>query len=232
MMRSILFKIFFYFGLAFICIVFIPSLFLPKKIASFGGKLSGYWTVICIKVFLSTKIEIKGKENLDHNKKFFVACTHQSAFETFYLQTFLRSPYFIIKKELINIPIFGFFLKKIGCISIERNKFKKENINFMEEVSNKIKKSSHPLIIFPQGSRFSTLDRPNFKKGVSRIYSLNISCLPIVMNSGEIWPKQGELLTNRTLKISILNEIKPGMDEDKFLEFLQSKMYDELNNIS
>ena len=232
MMRSILFKIFFYFGLAFICIVFIPSLFLPKKIASFGGKLSGYWTVICIKVFLSTKIEIKGKENLDHNKKFFVACTHQSAFETFYLQTFLRSPYFIIKKELINIPIFGFFLKKIGCISIERNKFKKENINFMEEVSNKIKKSSHPLIIFPQGSRFSTLDRPNFKKGVSRIYSLNISCLPIVMNSGEIWPKQGELLTNRTLKISILNEIKPGMDEDKFLEFLQTKMYDELNNIS
>ena len=232
MMRSILFKIFFYFGLAFICIVFIPSLFLPKKIASFGGKLSGYWTVICIKVFLSTKIEIKGKENLDHKKKFFVACTHQSAFETFYLQTFLRSPYFIIKKELINIPIFGFFLKRIGCISIERNKFKKENINFMEEVSNKIKKSSHPLIIFPQGSRFSTLDRPNFKKGVSRIYSLNISCLPIVMNSGEIWPKQGELLTNRTLKISILNEIKPGMDEDKFLEFLQSKMYDELNNIS
>lgn len=232
MMRSILFKIFFYFGLAFICIVFIPSLFLPKKIASFGGKLSGYWTVICIKVFLSTKIEIKGRENLDHNKKFFVACTHQSAFETFYLQTFLRSPYFIIKKELINIPIFGFFLKKIGCISIERNKFKKENINFMEEVSDKIKKSSHPLIIFPQGSRFSTLDRPNFKKGVSRIYSLNISCLPIVMNSGEIWPKQGELLTNRTLKISILNEIKPGMDEDKFLEFLQTKMYDELNNIS
>ena len=232
MMRSILFKIFFYFGLAFICIVFIPSLFLPKKIASFGGKLSGYWTVICIKVFLSTKIEIKGRENLDHNKKFFVACTHQSAFETFYLQTFLRSPYFIIKKELINIPIFGFFLKKIGCISIERNKFKKENINFMEEVSDKIKKSSHPLIIFPQGSRFSTLDRPNFKKGVSRIYSLNISCLPIVMNSGEIWPKQGELLTNRTLKISILSEIKPGMDEDKFLEFLQTKMYDELNNIS
>ena len=164
MMRSILFKIFFYFGLAFICIVFIPSLFLPKKIASFGGKLSGYWTVICIKVFLSTKIEIKGRENLDHNKKFFVACTHQSAFETFYLQTFLRSPYFIIKKELINIPIFGFFLKKIGCISIERNKFKKENINFMEEVSNKIKKSSHPLIIFPQGSRFSTLDRPILKK--------------------------------------------------------------------
>ena len=52
------------------------------------------------------------------------------------------------------------------------------------------------------------------------------------MNSGEIWPKQGELLTNRTLKISILNEIKPGMDEDKFLEFLQTKMYDELNNIS
>ena len=206
--------------------------FLAKKIASFGGKLSGYWTVICIKVFLSTKIEIKGRENLDHNKKFFVACTHQSAFETFYLQTFLRSPYFIIKKELINIPIFGFFLKKIGCISIERNKFKKENINFMEEVSDKIKKSSHPLIIFPQGSRFSTLDRPNFKKGVSRIYSLNISCLPIVMNSGEIWPKQGELLTNRTLKISILNEIKPGMDEDKFLEFLQTKMYDELNNIS
>ena len=230
MMRSILFKIFFYFGLAFICIVFILSLFLPKKIASFGGKLSGYWTVICIKVFLSTKIEIKGRENLDHDKKFFVACTHQSAFETFYLQTFLRSPYFIIKKELINIPIFGFFLKKIGCISIERNKISKENLSFFDDIIKHINSSDRPIIIFPQGTRLLPEDRVPFKKGSSRIYEkLSISCQPIAINSGNTWPKNGPKKTNTTITISILKPIEPGLENEIFLKKLENTIYSELN---
>tara|TARA_B100000941_G_C28458352_1_gene529227 strand:- start:121 stop:819 length:699 start_codon:yes stop_codon:yes gene_type:complete len=231
MLRSVLFKIVFYFGLISICIFFIPALFLPKKFASLGGRLTGYWAEFCVKFILSTNIEITGKENLNHSDKFFVACTHQSAFETFFLQTLLKSPFFLLKRELIRIPIFGLFLNKIGCISIERNKFKKENISLMDQISVKIKENENPLIIFPQGSRFSHLERPNFKKGVSRIYNLNLCCLPIVMNSGEVWPKKGRVLANKNIKISILKIIEPGMDELEFLNLLQNKMYDELDEI-
>ena len=82
----------------------------------------GYWASFCLRLFLSTKIIIKGKENILKNTKFFIASSHQSMFETFYLQIIFNSPVFILKKELLAIPIFGWYLKKIGSISINRNK--------------------------------------------------------------------------------------------------------------
>jgi len=94
----------------------------------------GYWASFCLKFFLSTKIIIKGKENIVLNEKFFVACSHQSMFETFFLQTIYKAPIFILKKELLKIPIFGWYLKKIGSISIERNKISKENLDFSSQV--------------------------------------------------------------------------------------------------
>ena len=60
------------------------------------------------------------------DENFFIACSHQSMFETFFLQTLFVSPVFILKKELLKIPIFGLYLKKIGSISINRNKTVKE----------------------------------------------------------------------------------------------------------
>ena len=128
MIRNFLFSLFFFLGIILISIIFIPSLFLPQKIVLFGGKIMGYWSAICLRIFLSTKIIIKGKENLINNSKFFIACSHQSMFETFFLQTIFNSPIFILKKELLRIPIFGWYLKKIGSVSIKRNKITKENL--------------------------------------------------------------------------------------------------------
>ena len=230
MIRNFLFSIFFYLGIFFISIVFLPSFFLPKKIVLFGGKLMGYWTEICLKFFLSTKIIIKGKENLINNEKFFIASSHQSMFETFFLQTIFNSPIFILKKELLKIPLFGWYLIKIGSISIDRGKTTKENLNFFEKISNLINKSSRPLIIFPQGTRLAPNDRSQFKKGVSRIYDeLKIKCQPVAINSGNTWPKKQKLKPNLTITISILKPIEAGMDKEKFLEMLQNKIYAELN---
>ena len=133
MIRSNLFKFFFYFGVISLCVIFTPFLIGPKKFISFAGKLSGYWLVICLKFFLSIKIIVRGKENIIKNEKFFIACTHQSMFETFYLQAIFNAPFFVLKKELINIPIFGTYLKKIGCISISRGKVDRENLDFLNK---------------------------------------------------------------------------------------------------
>ena len=136
MIRSLIFKIFFYLGIILICIFFLPALVFSQKIVSFGGKIMGYWAKICLNIFLSTKIIIKGKENLISNSKFFIACSHQSMFETFFLQTIFNSPVFILKKELLKIPIFGMYLKKIGSISIDREKITKENLSFSSKIKS------------------------------------------------------------------------------------------------
>jgi len=233
MIRNFLFSIFFYVGIILICIIFLPAFFLPKKIVLFGGKMMGHWSRFCLELFLSTKIIIKGNENLISNEKFFIACSHQSIFETFYLQTIFNSPIFILKKELLSIPIFGWYLKKIKSISIDRNKINKENLHFYEKIKISIESTDRPIIIFPQATRMTPDDRSQFKKGASRIYeTLNIKCQPVAINSGNVWPKSGMLIANKTLTISILKPIDSGKDSKQFLEILQNSIYKELDNIS
>jgi len=233
MIRNFLFSIFFYLGIILISIIFLPSLFLPKKIVLFGGKLMGHWAGICLKIFLSTKIIIKGKENLINKEKFFIASSHQSMFETFFLQTIFNSPIFILKKELLKIPIFGWYLIKIGSISIDRGKTTKENLDFFKKISKSINESNRPLIIFPQGTRLMPNDRTQFKKGVSRIYDeLKIKCQPVAINSGSVWPKKDSLKPNLTLIISILKPIEAGMSKETFLEILQKDIYNELDSLN
>ena len=230
MIRNFLFSIFFFSGIIFISIIFLPTILLPKTIVLFGGKIMGLWTSFCLQFFLSTKIIIKGKENIIKDKKFFIAASHQSMFETFFLQTIFNSPIFILKKELLKIPIFGWYLKKIGSISIKRNTIAKENLGFLDIISQQISLSDRPLIIFPQGTRLPPEDRTPFKKGASRIYEkLNIPCQPVAINSGRTWPKYGPKKTNTTLIISILKPIDPGLKKEIFLEKLENIIYSELN---
>ena len=153
-------------------------------------------------------------------------------FETFFLQTIFNSPVFILKNELMRIPIFGWYLKKIGSISIKRDKITKDNINFFEDISDTIKNSKRPIVIFPQATRVLPEDRPPFKKGASRIYEkLNILCQPVAINSGYVWPKDGIKKTNKVITISILKPIGPGLQKEEFLRVLQKKIYDELDMI-
>ena len=233
MIRNFLFSLFFFVGIIFISLIFIPALFLPKKIVLFGGKIMGYWASFCLQAFLSTKIIIQGKENIINDKKFFIAASHQSIFETFFLQTIFNSPVFILKKELLMVPIFGWYLKKIGSISIKRNKVSKENLGFFGDISKQINSSNRPLIIFPQGTRLLPEDRTSFKKGSGRIYEeLKIPCQPIAINSGNTWPKYGSKKINTTLTVSILKPIEPGLEKKIFLKKLENVIYSELDMLN
>ena len=230
MIRNFIFTIFFFTGIILISFIFLPTFFFPQKFVLFGGKMMGYWTGFCLKYFLATNIVIKGEENIIKDKKFFIAASHQSMFETFYLQTIFNSPIFILKKELLSIPIFGWYLKKIGSISIKRDKTTKDNLGFLNDIFNKISKFKRPLIIFPQGTRVLPQERPFFKKGAARIYEkLNIVCQPVAINSGFVWPKAGPKVSNKTITISILKPIDPGLSNEKFLDILKNNIYSELD---
>ena len=178
----------------------------------------GHWTEICLKIFLSTRIIIKGKENIIRNEKFFIASSHQSMFETFYLQIIFNSPVFILKKELMLIPIFGWYLKKIGSIAIKRDQATKENLNFFKDIEETVKNSDRPIIIFPQATRVLPDERPPFKKGAARIYEkLKISCQPVAINSGNVWPKKGRKNSNKIITVSVLKPISFGLSKEDFI---------------
>tara|TARA_B100001540_G_scaffold150226_1_gene133213 strand:+ start:1360 stop:2061 length:702 start_codon:yes stop_codon:yes gene_type:complete len=232
MIRKFLFLFFFFVGITAISILFLPSLLMPSNIVLFGGKLMGYWSGICLRIFLSTKIIIKGKEKIIKNEKFFIASSHQSMFETFYLQTIYNSPIFILKNELLKIPIFGWYLKKIGSISVSRNKITRDNLGFIDKIKNSVQNSNRPILIFPQSTRVLPDDRVPFKKGVGRIYKeLGIKCQPVAINSGCVWQKNNILNTNKSITISILDPIDSGMEPDNFISLIEKNIYSELDII-
>ena len=232
-LRSLLFNFFLYAGITVVFLIALPSLFLPSKITLIFGKFLGHYVILAVKIFLNTKVEFKGIENIPKNEKYFVASAHQSMFETFALQSVLDYPVFILKKELLKIPLFGLYLKKIKSIEIIRDTTTKDNLNFFDKVANIIKNEKRPLLIFPQGTRVKVSDKVPFKKGVGRIYeALNISCVPVALNSGKVWPKQGIIKYPGKITVSFLKPIEPGLSRDEFIRNLEIKIYDEISNIS
>jgi len=233
LLRSLLFNLFLYTGIIVVFLMALPALFLPTKITLLFGKFLGHYVVFVVKIFLNTKVEFKGIENIPKTKKYFVASAHQSMFETFALQSVLDYPVFILKKELLKIPLFGLYLKKIKSIEIVRDTTTKDNLNFFDKVATIIKNEKRPLLIFPQGTRVKVDDKVPFKKGVGRIYeALNISCVPIALNSGAVWPKKGIIKHPGKITISLLEPIKSGLNRDEFITNLENKIYKEIKNIS
>ena len=233
LLRSLLFNLFLYTGIVSIFLIALPTLFLPSKFALLFGKFLGHYVVFVVRIFLNTKVEIKGISNIPKTEKYFVASAHQSMFETFALQAVLDYPVFILKKELLKIPLFGLYLKKIKSIEIVRDTTTKDNLSFFDKIATIIKNENRPLLIFPQGTRIKADERVPFKKGVGRIYeTLNISCIPIALNSGNVWPKKGIIKYPGKITISLLEPIKPGLNRDEFIKNLENKIYDEIKNIS
>ena len=232
-LRSLLFNIFFYLALILIFILAIPTLILPNKVTLICGKMLAYIIIFLIKYILGCKVVFTGLENLNKNEKFFVASAHQSLLETFILQAPLQYPVFVLKKELLKIPIFGWYLRKIDSIDIVRDTTTKENLNFFENIKKQIDKGKRPLLIFPQGTRVKFGEKIPFKKGAGRIYeALNLPCVPVALNTGKLWPKNSFLKYPSDVHISFLEPIGPGKDKNIFLKDLETKIYSAIEKLN
>ena len=233
LIRSLIFNIFLYVGLITIFILAIPTLVLPSKFTIFFGRLSAKYIVLILRIILNTKVIFHGTENLKKVDSYFVASAHQSMFETFALQIPLDGPIFILKKELLNIPLFGWYLRKIGSIAIVRETTTKENLNFFDKVKEEVEKSKRPLLIFPQGTRVKLEDQPPFKKGVGRIYkALNLPCIPVALNTGKVWPKNSFIKSSADIHFSFLEPIMPGKEKNVFIKELEDNIYTEIDRLS
>ena len=231
-LRSLIFNILLFSGLIVIFLIAIPTLVLPSKFTLFFGRLSAKFIIILMKIILDTKVNFKGIENLKKVEKYFVASAHQSMFETFALQIHLNGPIFILKKELLRIPLFGRYLKKIGAIEIIRETTTKENLNFFDKIKNQMEKNSRPLLIFPQGTRVNPDEEIPFKKGVGKIYDqLNLPCIPVALDSGKVWPKNSFLKYPGNINISFLEPIMPGQNKDDFVKEIENKIYSEMRKL-
>ena len=231
--RSVLFTTLFYLTLILVFVLAIPTLILPSKATLVCGKVLAHIIIFLLRFILGVKVTFSGVENLKKNERFFVASAHQSLLETFILQAPLQYPIFILKKELLEIPLFGWYLKKIGSIDIVRDTTTKDNLNFFDKIKNNVKISKRPLLIFPQGTRVKFGEKLPFKRGAGKIYeALNLPCIPVALNTGKVWPKNSFLKYSNDIKISFLEPVEPGKDKNIFINEIETKIYKEIDNLA
>ncbi len=173
------------------------------------------------------KIDIKViNAELAHRKSYLYASKHQSVFETIYFNELFYNPAYILKKELLNIPLFGTYLKKLGMIAIDRA----QGIHSLRQVNQQTAEylDHRPVIIFPEGTRTGFKDQPDLKAGIYSMYkSLNKPVIPISLNSGKYWPKNNKLRKG-TIKVEFKEPIPPGLSKQDFL----NKLKFEINSLN
>jgi len=237
--RSFLFDI-------FICIwgILIPIGYIKaiidndSKLADEGAKFWAQFSLWVLEKLCGIKYEIRGIENLPKDdglaKGFVIACKHQSMWETIVFHLIFNRPVYSWKKELLKIPFYGWFLKAMSGITIDRNGGAKALKNLLVQ-AKKYTDNRQNIILFPQGTRTptgaSTKDYP-YQVGIAAIYHhLQVDVVPVALNSGAYWNKKGTKKPG-TIILEFLPPIKAGLEKREFLQKLEVAIESRSQEIS
>lgn len=223
--RSVLFNTLFYLNLIAQMIVMTPAYFLlPRKKAYVIAKnwaRSNHWLFDKV---VGTTFEIEGLENIPGNGGYIFAPKHQSFWDAYALLPWLDDPFYILKRELTWIPLFGWYLKKQRMVPVDRSARGKVMAAVMQRTKDEMN-SGRQLIIYPEGTRRPPGAPPEYKYGIARLYrDLQVPVVPVVMHPGLFWPRRKFIRYPGHFKVRILPAIGPGMDPDAFLAHLVDVM--------
>lgn len=191
--RSTIFNICFYILTGISCILLLPTLILPRHI--FLSVVIGFCrtTAFLEKYILGLTYEVRGRDNIPENGAYIIAAKHQSAYETLKLHLLFDDPAIVLKKELFNIPLWGWYLRKSDVIAIDRSS-PKLAIKSIQDGSRHVASQNRPVIIFPQGTRVMsevTAEEKPYKIGIIRIkQATNLPIIPMALNTGVFQPRQ------------------------------------------
>jgi len=225
--RSTLFNGLFYPITAIYCVLFLPCLLGTRALLM--RVIHFYLSTVLFleKYVLGLTYEVRGIENIGHDGTFIVAAKHQSAYETLKLHFLLGDPTIVLKKELLSIPLFGEFLKKIDVIAIDRRN-KEESINAIVEGANKMKESNRPILIFPQGTRVHpsmTSKDKSYKGGIAKMYSYTkLPIVPMALNSGLFWGRNSYIKRPGKVVFEFLPMIEAGLPEKQVMKTLEYRL--------
>lgn len=220
-LRATMFNLLFYGLTAVLSVLYLPLLLLPKQVMMFFAKFWANATLFLAHHVCGIRMELLGADNR-LNAPAIYAAKHQSAFETIALTALLDRPAFVLKKELLYIPLFGLYLAKVGCVAIDR-KAGASAIKLMVNSAREKLAAGHNVIIFAEGTRTSPdNENPTYHPGVAALYSqLDAPCVPVALNSGLCWGRKAVWKTPGVVTIEFLPAIESGMNRKEFMAELK-----------
>ena len=219
-LRSVLFNALFYLNLALHIVVAIPTFVLPRRVFMAIAKSWGRTSNWLLRVVVGVKVKYRGLEKIPPGA-LLVASKHQSFWEAFTLLTLFDDPAFIVKRELMWIPFFGWLLWKADQVPVDR-KAKGGAMAGMIASARKALGTGRQIIIFPEGTRTAPDAPPAYKQGIVHLYAESgVPCLPVALNSGLFWPRRKFRRYPGTIVLEVLDPIPPGLEQEAFAARMQ-----------
>jgi 1-acyl-sn-glycerol-3-phosphate acyltransferase len=221
--RAFLFNIAYMTWTAAIHIICMPLLLGPRSWVQAAGRLWIRVTFCQLRLLVGLDYRETGLENLPKGPAI-VASKHQSAWETLYLTLALSHPAFILKKELLWLPLFGWYLRKVGMIAVDRSG-KATALKQMIRQAEAAFAEGRQVVIFPEGTRVAPGRRKAYQPGIAALYSqLKVPVVPVALNSGLFWGRKSFLKRAGTITVQYLPAIPPGLDRKSFIRELESRI--------
>lgn len=220
-LRSLIFNILFYVVFLFWSLLALPTFVMPRAAML---KVAAWWArtnIVLMRLICGIRVEFRGVEKIPKGP-LIVASKHQSMWETISLLRFFEAPFFVVKRELKFIPIFGLFIIKTDMVAIDRARGSRSLLAVLRRAEEEVRRGRQ-FVIFPEGTRRPVDAPPQYKAGVGMVYAdCGVPCLPVALNSGLFWPRRTFMRYPGTLVVEFLDPIPPGLKREEFLARLES----------
>jgi 1-acyl-sn-glycerol-3-phosphate acyltransferase len=222
-LRSLVYVVWLYGSMACIGIAFAPFALFSEKAATEAARVWSGALIAGLRIICGVKLEVRGREHIPQGAAL-VAAKHQSMFDTIAPFALLRNPSVVLKRELLSLPIFGWFAKKSGMIAIDRSAHAAA-LRAMLRAARKQAAKGRAIVIFPEGTRQAPGAPPDYKSGVAALYrDLNLPCTPVAVNTGLYWPAHGIVRRPGLAVIEFLPAIPPGEKREAFMTELEKRI--------
>jgi 1-acyl-sn-glycerol-3-phosphate acyltransferase len=223
--RSLLFTALFYINITIRMIVALPTIFLPYSylhgvLRRYAGSTLWFLRVVC-----GIDVEWRGRDKLPDGA-YIVACKHQSSWETYALFMLLPDPTYVLKRELMRLPLFGWLATKARMIPVDRGSHAKALAGMAAAARDEIARGRQ-IVIFPEGTRRPPGAEPRYLPGVAYLYAeLGLPCVPVALNSGLFMPRRTLRRYPGTVLVEVLDPIPAGLGRREFFTRLQNVLED------
>lgn len=219
-LRSLIFNVVYYGWTIILSFLLSPTLLMPRAAVMFTVHLWVRHLAWIERTIGGITYQVIGRENLPKGACI-IASKHQSAWETFKLHLLFGDPAVVLKRSLIFIPIWGWYLWRSGVIAIDRARGTRA-LSLMMREAHKVVDAGRKIVIFPQGTRLAPQAWRPYKSGVAALYQeLHVPVVPMALNSGLFWPRNSFLKKPGRITIQFLPQIPPGLPRDEMMKTLQ-----------
>ena len=221
--RSLIFVAWLYLSMVLFAVGLSPALLMPHGAAIWVIKSWSRFVLFGLRWIAGVKVEVRGLEHRPTGPAL-IAAKHQGMLDVIAPFAFLDDACFVMKKELMPLPFFGWFAWKTKMIAVDRSAHSKALKDMVRQARAR-HAEGRQILIFPEGTRAEVGAAPDYKTGIAALYrDLDSPCWPLATNSGVHWPAHGFKRYPGTIVFEFLPPIPAGLKRAEFMTELENRI--------